>query len=64
MRHTRLAPLLLLPVLAACSSNTNDVRTFALLRDAPDESRVTTRAPLSMPPDTPWRQQPGRPELA
>lgn len=41
----------LLPlVLSGCGSD--DVsRTFGLTRDAPDEFQVTTRAPLSMPPD-------------
>ena len=36
--------------LAACSGD-EMTRTFGLTRDAPDEFRVTTRAPLSMPPD-------------
>ncbi len=36
--------------LAACSGD-ELTRTFGLTRDAPDEFRVTTRAPLSMPPD-------------
>src|SRR5271156_470487 len=36
-------------LLAACSGNVE--RTFGLTRDAPDEFTVTTRAPLSMPPD-------------
>ncbi len=36
--------------LAACSSD-ELTRTFGLTRDAPDEFQVTTRAPLSMPPD-------------
>jgi hypothetical protein len=36
-------------VLAGCSSDLT--RTFGLTRDAPDEFTVTTRAPLSMPPD-------------
>ncbi len=46
-------PLLILPVilgLAACSGD-ELTRTFGLTRDAPDEFQVTTRAPLSMPPD-------------
>ena len=35
-------------------------RTFGLTRDAPDEFTVTTRAPLSMPPDFALRPpQPG-----
>jgi hypothetical protein len=36
-------------VLSGCGSNLS--RTFGLTRDAPDEFTVTTRAPLSMPPD-------------
>ena len=36
--------------LSACSSD-ELTRNFGLVRDAPDEFRVTTRAPLSMPPD-------------
>lgn len=36
--------------LAACNGN-DLTRTFGLTRDAPDEFTVTTRAPLSMPPD-------------
>lgn len=35
---------------AACSGD-ELTRTFGLTRDAPDEFQVTTRAPLSMPPD-------------
>src|SRR3978361_2400009 len=34
-------------------------RTFGLTRDAPDEYTVTTRAPLSMPPD--YNLRPPRP---
>lgn len=37
-------------VLSGCSSD-KLTRTFGLTRDAPDEYTVTTRAPLSMPPD-------------
>jgi len=36
--------------LSACA-NENLTRTFGLTRDAPDEFTVTTRAPLSMPPE-------------
>jgi hypothetical protein len=44
--------LLLLPlVLSACSSTDETLRTFGLVRDPPDEYTVTTRAPLSVPPD-------------
>ena len=35
--------------LSACSGDVE--RTFGLTRDAPDEFTVTTRAPLSQPPD-------------
>ena len=49
MNRSRLVLLALLP-LAACGSDTNVARTFGIARDAPDEFRVTTRAPLSMPP--------------
>jgi hypothetical protein len=37
-------------VLGGCSGN-DFSRTFGFTRDAPDEFTVTTRAPLSMPPD-------------
>ena len=49
----RTKPILLLSCLlglAACSGD-ELTRTFGLTRDAPDEFQVTTRAPLSMPPD-------------
>jgi len=36
--------------LSACKGD-DITRTFGLTRDAPDEFQVTTRAPLSMPPD-------------
>ncbi len=36
-------------LLAGCGDDVS--RTFGLQRDAPDEFQVTTRAPLSMPPD-------------
>ena len=47
--------------LSGCGGAGNDVvRTFGLTRDAPDEFQVTTRAPLSMPPDFTLRPpQPG-----
>src|ERR1700712_1793062 len=44
--------------LAACSGD-ELTRTFGLTRDAPDEFQVTTRAPLSMPPD--YTLRPPRP---
>jgi len=45
-------------LLAGCDS-TKLSRTFGLTRDAPDEFMVTTRAPLSMPPD--FNLRPPRP---
>lgn len=47
---TPMACLCGLLALAACTSDTM-MRTFGMTRDAPDEFTVTTRAPLSMPPD-------------
>src|SRR5213080_4115971 len=46
----RLAALAGALALAACSGD-ELTRTFGLTRDPPDEFQVTTRAPLSMPPD-------------
>lgn len=43
------AALALAALLPACGDST--ARTLGLVRDAPDEFQVTTRAPLSMPPD-------------
>lgn len=45
-------------LLAGCDGN-KLTRTFGLTRDAPDEYTVTTRAPLSMPPD--YALRPPRP---
>ncbi len=45
-------------LLAGCSGD-KLARTFGLTRDAPDEYTVTTRAPLSMPPD--YSLRPPRP---
>jgi Protein of unknown function (DUF3035) len=45
-------------LLAGCSGDKLS-RTFGLTRDAPDEFTVTTRAPLSMPPD--FNLRPPRP---
>jgi hypothetical protein len=56
-----ITPLLLgssLILLSACSGD-KLARTFGLTRDAPDEYTVTTRAPLSMPPD--YNLRPPRP---
>jgi hypothetical protein len=50
MTPIRILTLAGLLALAACTGD-NLTRTFGLTRDAPDEFRVTTRAPLSMPPD-------------
>lgn len=49
--------------LAACSGTSDTLsRTFGLTRDVPDEFMVTTRAPLSMPPDFSLRPpRPGAP---
>jgi hypothetical protein len=44
-------------LLSGCSDSLT--RTFGLTRDAPDEYTVTTRAPLSMPPD--YNLRPPRP---
>lgn len=48
-------------LLAGCSGDRLS-RTFGLTRDAPDEYTVTTRAPLSMPPD--YNLRPPRPGAA
>jgi hypothetical protein len=59
--HTRVGPVLLggtLILLGGCSGD-KLARTFGLTRDAPDEYTVTTRAPLSMPPD--YNLRPPRP---
>jgi hypothetical protein len=44
--------------LSACSGD-ELTRTFGLVRESPDEFQVTTRAPLSMPPD--YSLRPPRP---
>ena len=65
LRGQLLATLLLTGTtlaLAACSNSDTLSRTFGLTRDAPDEFMVTTRAPLSMPPDFSLRPpRPGAP---
>ena len=45
--------LLVIPAILGLSACSGDelTRNFGLTRDAPDEFQVTTRAPLSMPPD-------------
>ena len=45
--------LLVIPAVLSLSACSGDelTRTFGMSRDAPDEFTVTTRAPLSMPPD-------------
>jgi hypothetical protein len=45
-------------VLAGCGRD-DITRTFGMTRDSPDEFQVTTRAPLSMPPD--YALRPPRP---
>jgi hypothetical protein len=48
-------------LLSGCNGD-KIARTFGLTRDAPDEFTVTTRAPLSMPPDYSLRPpRPGAP---
>ena len=69
MRTNSRNPRLLTPVvlggalilLSGCSGE-KLARTFGLTRDAPDEFTVTTRAPLSMPPD--YNLRPPRPGAA
>lgn len=59
---SRLAAPLTLAVLLTGCGDTSLTRTFGLVRDAPDEFTVVTRAPLSMPPDFTLRPpQPGAP---
>jgi hypothetical protein len=48
-----------LVLLGGCGGGNGLTRTFGLTRDAPDEYTVTTRAPLSMPPD--YNLRPPRP---
>ena len=52
-------PAFSLLLLVGCGENT--ARTLGFIRDAPDEFRVTTRAPLSMPPDLAGGLPPPRP---
>src|SRR3984957_5938886 len=54
-----IAPAIIGALLSGCG-NSSLPRTFGLVRDAPDEFTVVTRAPLSMPPDFTLRPpQPG-----
>jgi len=60
MRHILLSgTAFMLLALAGCGGGDELSRTFGLQRDAPDEFTVTTRAPLSMPPD--YTLRPPRP---
>ena len=58
--NIRCTPLLVgsVMLLAGCEGS-GLTRTFGLTRDAPDEFLVTTRAPLSLPPD--YNLRPPRP---
>ena len=56
--RTLLIPLAVAALLAGCSGDDLS-RTFGVTRDVPDEFVVTTRAPLSMPPD--FQLRPPRP---
>ena len=58
------ASALLAPLLASLGgcAGSELTRTFGLTRDPPDEFQVTTRAPLSMPPD--FAIRPPRPGAA
>lgn len=54
VRHAGFATCLAalaLPVLLAGCGGSDMARSFGLVREGPDEFRVTTRAPLSMPPE-------------
>ena len=61
-RLKTLFPAFGLLLLVGCGENT--ARTLGFIRDAPDEFRVTTRAPLSMPPDMAGGLPPPRPGAA
>lgn len=59
--RTLLLPIVPIAMLAGCGSDELS-RTFGITRDVPDEFVVTTRAPLSMPPDFALRPpRPGAP---
>ena len=56
----RAALVACLALLAGCGADT--ARTFGLTRDPPDEFQVSSRAPLTVPPDFNLRPpQPGQP---
>jgi hypothetical protein len=59
MFRTPIVPLLSLVLLGLAGCGSDVSRAFGLSRDAPDEFVVTTRAPLSMPPN--YMLQPPRP---
>ena len=59
LRPQTLIPAFALLLLVGCGENT--ARSLGFIRDAPDEFRVTTRAPLSMPPDMAGGLPPPRP---
>ena len=56
LRSILVLPPLACLLLAGCGQDT--ARSLGFLRDAPDEFRVSTRAPLSMPPDMSGLQPP------
>ena len=58
-RYQTFLPAVSLLLLVGCGENT--ARSLGFIRDAPDEFRVTTRAPLSMPPDMAGGLPPPRP---
>ena len=60
--NRRLQPFLpVLSFLLRGGGGENTARSLGVIRDAPDEFRVTTRAPLSMPPDMAGGLPPPRP---
>jgi hypothetical protein len=61
-RYQTFLPAVSLLLLVGCGENT--ARSLGFIRDAPDEFRVTTRAPLSMPPDMAGGLPPPRPGAA
>lgn len=62
IRAFRRAAMLAVAAAALAGCSQQAARTFGFVRDAPDEFRVTTQAPLSMPPDFTLRPpEPGAP---